>query len=187
MSSVDCVRCRRLRHRARPCSITRFARSIDTRRFGARGEDGDGGWVSCARACVRQSSRRVRARVARRGSRQSPRPRHSPADAAPRRARASRRRAAVGARTSCVRLRDAVVASGVFARLRSSTMTRARDCRERQCATGRRRGPPSRERMRARRDDDDDDDDDALERVRRARDVVDETLDCLGVKRRPER
>ena len=64
-------------------------------------------------------------------------------------------------------------------------MTRARDCRERQCATGRRRGPPSRERMRARRDDDDDDDDDALERVRRARDVVDETLDCLGVKRRP--
>ena len=25
MSSVDCVRCRRLRHRARPCSITRLA------------------------------------------------------------------------------------------------------------------------------------------------------------------
>jgi len=182
MSSVDCVRCRRLRHRARPCSITRFARSIDTRRFGARGEDGDGGWVSCARACVRQSSRRVRARVARRvvgilnghGTLRGRR-------AAPRRGRA---RAAVDARTSCVRLRDAVVASGVLARLRSSTMARASDCRERQCATRRRRGATARDRMRA-RGDDDDDDDDALERVRRARDVVDETLDCLGVKRRP--
>jgi hypothetical protein len=69
----------------------------------------------------RQSARRRRARVSRTTSPRRNGNRHRRRGA---RERASR--APIDARTSCTRLRVFVVESGVFARLRSSTMTRAR-------------------------------------------------------------
>tara|TARA_B100000085_G_C18484665_1_gene488783 strand:+ start:673 stop:1050 length:378 start_codon:yes stop_codon:yes gene_type:complete len=55
INTVDCVRVRKLRHRAFPLAITRFALSNDTRRFGARGDVGDGGPSSFA--CSREFER----------------------------------------------------------------------------------------------------------------------------------